>query len=108
MLKVPCSPEIVLCASAANSGELGVAIQVKFDLTFTPPAAIVDLPCQLRTHIMAFAFNTLQQSIHLLISERVAASPLGMQASNIVGYLAHPLVDLVVQLHLVATEVLDS
>ena len=52
MLKIPCAAEIIFCACAANRREIDIAIHVKFDFAFAPPARIIDTPCNIRADIL--------------------------------------------------------
>src|ERR1051326_8370784 len=55
--KAPGSPKIILGARSSNSWERIIPIQVKFDLTFSPPAWAVSLPGQVRANIVARSTN---------------------------------------------------
>src|SRR5450432_936977 len=85
MLKVPGTPKIILCTSTTNCWKILIPIHIKFDLAFAPPARCIGLPCKIGPNILTFALHAIQQGMHLLVSQRIAASPLHMKIGGING-----------------------
>jgi hypothetical protein len=54
MLKTPRTAKIIFCSCATDGGKILVAVKVKLDLTFSPPAVAVTLPCQVSANVLAF------------------------------------------------------
>ena len=96
ILKIIGAAEIVFCAGTANGGELFVPVHEELNLALAPPAAVVDAPGHVGTHIFALAPDSVDDSIVLLVGKRVGSAELGVEVSLVRRYLAVTVINLVV------------
>ena len=63
VLEVIGTAEIVLGSCAADGGIFFVAIHIEFDFPLTPPAVVIDAPCEICAHILPFAFYSVDKGV---------------------------------------------
>src|SRR5690554_5587389 len=87
--------EIIFRTGAYYRGKLFVSIHEELDLSFTPPAIVVDLPGHVYTHVMPFTLDTVHdgvigRAIHLCPTE------LRMKVGGIIWHVGQRIVDLII------------
>ena len=94
-LPVKSAAEVVLGAGTANGGILLVAVDEELDLTFAPPAAVVDTITHGNTHIVAIPLDSVQNSILLAIGQRVGSAELGVEIRAVLRNFRQGIIDLI-------------
>src|SRR5690606_11349544 len=96
VFEIPGAAEIVFGAGAADRREGVVPVHVKLDLTFAPPTAIIDAPGDVRADVVALPLDAVDDGVDLLVGQRVAPAPLGMEVPGVVADVRQGVRDLVI------------
>src|SRR5262249_43283101 len=107
IFKVIRAVEIVFRPSAIDGGEIRIAIDVKLNLAFTPPAVVMDAPGQVRSYVLAPALDAVDYRVDLFVRQRIHSAKLGVKVGRIGGYGCKRVVHLVEQGEGFIVEVLD-
>ena len=75
-VKIPRSAEIILRSGAADRGEIGVTVDIDFDLSLSPPAVGFYAPVQIRADVMAVALDVIKDGVDLLVRKGIDATEL--------------------------------
>jgi hypothetical protein len=70
-VKVAGAAEIVLCARAANCGEVLIAVYKEFNFAFTPPSVGFNAPMEICSNIVAVALDIIKNKVVLLIGKGI-------------------------------------
>src|SRR4030042_1255740 len=100
-IKIVGAAEIIFCTCTTYCREFCITIHEEFDLAFSPPSVIIDSPCQITTHIMTSAFNTVNNSI-IGCGIWISSAELSMEIRGIGRYIGKGGVDLVVKGHVIS------
>ena len=94
--EVPCAVEVVLQARAADGGEIGVAVDVEFDLAFAPPAVGFDTPVHIGADVVAVALDVIQNGVVFFIGQGIDPAELGVEIEAVRGDLLFLAIDLII------------
>ena len=90
--------EVILGSGSADGGELGVVVDIEFNLAFAPPTVALDTPVHVGSHIMAVTLDVIQDGVGLQIGQRIDAAELGVEIQGLRSKNLFLTVDLVVNL----------
>src|SRR5271165_3241816 len=79
MLKIPGSTKIVLRSCSTNSGPFDVAIHVKFDFAFAPPAIVAHTPGKISANVLPMPADPVDDCMNTFVRYRVRTPPLRVQ-----------------------------
>jgi hypothetical protein len=100
--------KVIFSARSADRGIARIAIHVELDLSFAPPAVVVDAPGQVSANILSLTAEAVEQHIVLLVRQGVGTTDLSMKVHRIVGNLREDIIHLVVKRHRFRVDVLES
>ena len=106
-IKIICSAKIILCARSANAGEFGIAVNIEFDLAFSPPAIGFDTPMQIGSNIKTVSFNVVEYRIYFFIGQWIDAPELGMKIQTVRRYLFFFTINLIVNIRVCSSGVFN-
>jgi len=90
--------KIIFLTGAADSRKFIITVEIKFYLTFSPPAGTVGAVSVKGADIMAGAFDAIYNGINLLVGQRINPTELGVEVSGMVRHRCLRVIDLVVKL----------
>ena len=105
ILKIVGTAKIIFRAGATNGWKRRVAIEVKLDLAFTPPARAVHFDCQISAHVLSFTLDAVEDGIEAFGLKRSFRAKLRMKVTGVIGYFRQRVVYLVIKQHVLVTGV---
>src|ERR1039457_6711009 len=107
ILEVIRSAEIIFRPGSVNRREGLVAVHVELDFSLAPPAVVVNTVGEIGSHVLPLPFYIVEDGVDIFIRERIYPSELRMEVRGVLGNLRLCVVDLIVDHHGLAIQVLN-